>query len=72
MPGSGRETLPNVRKDLMDIQEWSVGPPRCPGVVGRLSRMSGNSREACLMSGVDERPSRMSGSGQENLPYGWE
>ena len=30
---SGRETFPDVR-------EWSGGPPECPGVVGRPSRMS--------------------------------
>ena len=40
MSGSGREALPNV-------WEWSGGPPRCPGVVGKPSRMS-------------RKPSRMS------------
>ena len=54
MIGSDRETIPNVWKDLMDIQEWSVGPLGCPGVVESPSRMS-------------KRPSRMSGSGQEAL-----
>ena len=44
MIGSGRETLPNVRKTLMDIQEWSFGPPECPGVVKRPSRMSERGR----------------------------
>ena len=48
MSGSGREALPNVR-------EWSGGPPRCPGVVVKPSRMSG-------------RPVRMSGSGREAIP----
>ena len=42
------EALPDVRGDqgaLMDIQEWSKGPPGCPGVVGSLSRMSKSGRE---------------------------
>ena len=42
------EALPDVRSDqgaLMDIQEWSKGPPGCPGVVGSLSRMSKSGRE---------------------------
>ena len=43
MTGSGRESLP-------DVWEWSRGPLGCPGVVRRLSRMSGG-------------PSRMFGSG---------
>ena len=55
-------TLPNVRKDLMDIQEWSVGPLGWPEVVGRLFRLSGSG----------ERHSRMSGSCWEALPYFWE
>ena len=33
MPGSGQESLPDVR-------EWSGYPPECPGVIGRPSRMS--------------------------------
>ena len=37
MFGSGREAL-------LDIREWSGGPPGCPGVVGRSSRMSGSGR----------------------------
>ena len=41
MFGSGREVLPEFR-------EWSGGPPRCPGVVGRPSRMSGSGREILL------------------------
>ena len=32
MSESGREALP-------DVQELSEGPPRCLGVVGKLSRM---------------------------------
>ena len=39
MSGSGLEALPNVR-------ELSEGPPGCPVVVGRLSRMSVSGREA--------------------------
>ena len=58
MIGSGRETLTNVRKVLIDIQEWSVGPPACLGVVGRHSRM-------LMRVG---RPFRMSGSCQEAFP----
>ena len=51
MSGSGRDALPNVR-------ERSEGPPRCPGVVGRASRMS--------RSG--QRPYWMSGSCSDSLP----
>ena len=46
---SGQETLSNVREgweSLSDIQEWSVGPPGCLGMVGRPSLMSGSGREA--------------------------
>ena len=46
MSGSGRETLPNFRKALTDIQEWSVVPPVYLGVVGRPSLMSGSVWEA--------------------------
>ena len=38
----------SFREDLPDVQEWSGGPLRCPGVVGRLSRMTGSGREALL------------------------
>ena len=38
MSGSGREALPVVR-------EWLGYPPGYPGVVGRLSAMSGCGRE---------------------------
>ena len=38
MPGSGRETL-------QDVRELSGGPPECPGVVGRPSQMSGSGWE---------------------------
>ena len=41
MSGSGPETL-------KDVQEWSGGPPACPRVVGRSSRMSGSVWEALL------------------------
>ena len=37
MSGSDREVLPDVR-------DWWVGSPRCPGVDGMLSRMSGSGR----------------------------
>ena len=66
MSGSGREDIP-------DVCEWSGGPLRCLGVVGRPCRMSGSDQVALLyvwqMSGgppgcprVVGRPSRMSGS----------
>ena len=58
MSGSGRETIPDVQKmweALLDVCELSRdtpgspkvvgGPPECPGVVGRTSRMSGSGRE---------------------------
>ena len=41
MSGSGREALP-------DVIEWSRGPPVCPRVSGRPSRMSGSGWEALL------------------------
>ena len=50
MSKSGWEALPDVR-------EWLGGPPGCPGVVGRPSRLSGSG----------ERPSWMSGSCWEAL-----
>ena len=34
------------REALEDVLEWLGGPPGCPGVVGRPSRMSGSGREA--------------------------
>ena len=43
MSWSGWEALSYVR-------EWSGGPPGCPGVVKRPSRMSGSGREAHRMS----------------------
>ena len=42
--GSGREALLDVQGDpesLSKVREWSGGYPRCPGVVGRPSWMSG-------------------------------
>ena len=57
MSRSGREALPNVR-------EWSDGPPACPGVVGKPSRMSWRHSQ---MSGVVGRPSPMFGCGREVL-----
>ena len=89
MSGSGREnlpvvwggweTLPNVRKALLDIQKWSVHPPVSPGVVGRPSLMSGSVRETITdvrewsrgypeCTGVVGRSSWMSGSGRDSLP----
>ena len=43
-----QEALPKVR-------EWSGGPPKGPGVVGRSSRWSGCGREA-LSEGPDALP----------------
>ena len=31
---------------LAEVREWSGGPPECPEMVGRLSWMLGNGREA--------------------------
>ena len=39
MSGSGRDAN-------QDVRAWSGGPPGCPGVVNRPSRMSGSSQEA--------------------------
>ena len=74
MSGSGRE-------DLLDVWEWSGGPPGCPRVGGRISWMSGNGQEAFLVvrewsrvppgcPGVAGRPSLISGSGGESLTGG--
>ena len=41
---------------LSDVREWSIGPPVCTSGVVSTSR-------------VVERPSPMSGSGRESLPY---
>ena len=47
------EALPDVRKALSDVREWSGGHLGCPGVFGRPSQifvrpfqMSGSCREA--------------------------
>ena len=48
MSASGQVTLPNVREALPDVWEWSEGPPRCPEVVGKNSKMSGSCQEALL------------------------
>ena len=69
MSGSCRETLLNVPdwwEAFPDIQQWSRGPPECPGVVGRPSQMSGSYREALRMS---RKPSQMSRSGREAVPH---
>ena len=55
MTWSGWETLPEVWQALSDVQEWSRGPPGCPGVVGKPYRMS-------------RRPSQMFVSVQKSLP----
>ena len=62
MSGSVRKAIPDVREALSDVQECSEGPPRCPGVVGSVSRMSGSGSESL----------RMSGSGRETLSNVWE
>ena len=68
MSESGREAL-------ADVEEWSGGPPRCLGVIGRLSRVVGippDVREwsggppGC--SGAVGSPSRMSGSDRVAIP----
>ena len=77
---NGREALLDVwygREALPNVHEWSEGLPGCPGVVGcsgrpvNHSRMSGSCRESLRMSGrpsrlsgMVERPSRMSTSGR--------
>ena len=46
----------SVRESLLDIWACSEGPPRCLGLLGRLTLMS-------------RRPTRMSGSSREALTY---
>ena len=46
MSGSCREAILEVRETLPNIPEWWGGYLGCPGVVGRLSRMSRSSRKA--------------------------
>ena len=58
MSGSDRETLPEVRDPIPDVQKWTGDPLGCPGVLGRPSWM-------CVSGG---RPSRMTGSVREALP----
>ena len=51
MSASGREDLTDVREwsgTLRVLWERSVGPSRCPGVVGRSFWMSESGREALL------------------------
>ena len=38
MSGNGVEAI-------RDVSEWSGGPPECPGVVMKTSKMSGSGRE---------------------------
>ena len=81
MCGSGWEALTNVRKwsgAFLDVREWSLGSPGCPGVVGRPSVMPGSGRDALPVvgecsggfpgcPGVVVRISRMSGSVRDAL-----
>ena len=64
---------------LPDVREWSGGPPRCPGVVGRSSRKIGSSREVLQevrdwsegppgCPGLVGMPTRISGSGRKADP----
>ena len=71
MSGSGQEAL-------SDVREWSGGPRRCSGVIGRPpgcsgvigwpSRMSGSVRKALPDSGSGREALTMSGSGRKALP----
>ena len=58
MSGSGQEAL-------LDVREWSSGPPGCPGVVERPYRTS---RSGVSLSQMSEKPSRMSRSGRDSFP----
>ena len=70
----GRKAHLHVRECSEGTHWWSGGPSRCPGVVGRPTRLSKSGRKAladvwewsggspgCL--GVVRRPTRNSGSG---------
>ena len=46
-------------ESILDVREWSGGPPECPGVGGKPSRMFG-------------RPFWMSGSGRVALLDVWQ
>ena len=46
MSGSDWEALPDVWETRPKVRECSGGPPVCPVVVGRPSRISGSVREA--------------------------
>ena len=62
MSGSGQEASwmsGSGRLALLDVREWSGGPPECTGVVGRPS--------GC--PGVVGRPSQISGKGWLALPF---
>ena len=67
MSGSGREAI-------LDVREWSGGPPGCLGVVERTSRMSGSCQETLSdcgrpsQMGMVGSPSSMSESGREAFP----
>ena len=82
MSGSGLENLPDGREwweAITNIREWSGCPTRYPGVVGRLSLMSGRcwedlpdiwewSRDHPGFPVVVGWPFRMSESGRDALP----
>ena len=60
---------------LEDVREWSGGPPGCPGVFGRPSRMSGcgretlgDVRESLSDAGSGRETPRMSRSSREAFP----
>ena len=49
--GIGLDILPDDPEwweALPDVREWSEGPPRCPRVAGRPSRIFGSGREALM------------------------
>ena len=86
MFGSGPDTLPDVRMDLLDVRKWSRVPPGCPGLAlipyrmfERTSRRSGRtfpdirewSEGLPGCTRVVGRPSRMSESGRDALPDVW-
>ena len=56
------------RKTHLEVQEGLGGPPRCPGVVWKPSRMSLSGGKSYQISGSGKEACRMSVSGQEALP----
>ena len=67
MSGSCLQALPDVQKAPPVVREWSGDPYECPGVVGRLSRISGVVGRPCRLSGVVGTPSQMFCSCREAL-----